>query len=374
MNFLSKKALSLLLVGAMSLSFWTPLSEAAVPEKNQYYYIKLKADFNKEWDNPNSSQSNNTGVNLHYPFYVDNQKYIFFPLDGGLYAIVNKSSGKATSFANWEAEQLVQQTWTGATRQQWYLRALGNNDFEIVNQENGKVASYGARGSEEFVDLDHANSSDPNRVFRLSATNTSITLPTLPAIGTRPNAPVYTTQNVNEQLPDTSSSAVVGATLLPFIVVQDNQASDYTKINNSPYYVLVKEEYWEKTFSAVVPPGLTYNYSFTSGVSSEDQRTLTDTLSITVGADFGFAFKAITASLRTEITKSLQTSVSSTTSKATEETISTTVTNTSGVTTGYTGYQLVTKYTLKRKDGSLVQEPWIVKNNKNTVARINPPQ
>ncbi|MCR8842571.1 RICIN domain-containing protein [Paenibacillus sp. SC116] len=374
MNFLSKKALSLLMVGAMSLSFWAPVSEAAVPEKNQYYNVKLKADLNKQWDNPNSSQSNNSGVNLHYAHNGDNQKYVFFPLDGGLFAIVNKSSGKATSFANWDTEQLVQQTWTGATRQQWYLRSQGNNDFEIVNQENGKVASFGSRGSEEFVDLDHANPSDPNRLFRLSAANSSITLPTLPAIGTRPIAPVYTTGNVDEQLPDTSSSAVVGATLLPFIVVQDNQASDYTKINTSPYYVLVKEEYWEKTFSAVVPAGLTYNYSFTSGVSSEDQRTLTDTLSITVGADFGFAFKAITASIRTEITKSLQTTVSSTTSKATEETVSSSVTNPSGVTTGYTGYQLVTKYTLKRADGTLVQEPWIVKNNKITIARKNPPQ
>ena len=59
-------------------------------------------------------------------------------------------------------------------------------------------------------------------------------------------------------------------------MVKDSQASDYTKIHNSPYYTLVKEEYWDKTFSAVIPAGLTRNYTFKTGMTSVDQQKMTD--------------------------------------------------------------------------------------------------
>ena len=55
--------------------------------------------------------------------------------------------------------------------------------------------------------------------------------------------------------------------------------------------------------------------------------------------------------------------------KETEKTITSTVTSEPGKTTGLTEYQLATKYTLKRADGSVVSDPWVVKNNKITVAR-----
>ncbi|PFD23097.1 toxin, partial [Bacillus thuringiensis] len=78
------------------------------------------------------------------------------------------------------------------------------------------------------------------------------------------------------------------ATSIPCIMVNDNQASDYTKIHNSPYYVLVKEEYWEKVRSEIIPAGGSSKYTVTTGVSTEDQQRMTDTLSMNFGADLGF--------------------------------------------------------------------------------------
>lgn len=384
MKSISKKVIAGLLVGATTLSIWAPASEAA-PANNQYYNIKLKANTYKIWDVSKASLDNDRAILLWGGSTTeDNRQFALFSLDGGAYAIVNKNSGKTVTFGDFawfgdrntlgRGDNLQQQSWNGEARQKWNLRDLGSNNYEIVNQENGKVASYAWSGTlaeyVEYVDLDNSNSSDSDKVFNIASSGASIPLPTLPAIGARPDAPNYT-GGIDQQLPQTSNSVVVGASLIPCIMVNDNQASDYTKIHNSPYYTLVKEEYWDKTFSAVIPAGLTRNYSFKTGMTSTDQQKMTDTLSMKIGADLGLKFGNQTASLKSEISRTIQTEISTTNTEASEETITSVVTSEPGKTTGFTEYQLATKYTLKRADGSIVSDPWVVKNNKITIARKN---
>lgn len=390
-----------LLVGATSLSIWAPSSQAEAPKNDRYYSIHLKSNSKKVWNVSQASNDKDRAILLWQGGTADNEKFAFFQLDGGAYAIVNKNSGKIVTFgdASWFGdrgilpgnETLQQQSWTGDAKQKWNLRDQGSNNYEIVNQANGKVPTYQWAGSlvdnVEYLKLDNSNPSDPDKVFKLfdgSGTilfpgtviptpigpDSSISVPNLPATGTRPDAPNYT-GGVDQQLPQTSNSVVVGASLIPCIMVNDNQASDYTKIHNSPYYTLVKEEYWDKTFSAVIPAGLTRNYSFKTGMTSVDQQKMTDTLSMKIGADFGLKFGDATASIKSEISRTLQTEISTTNTEASEETVTSTVISEPGKTTGYTEYQLATKYTLKRADGSIVSDPWVVKNNKITIARKN---
>lgn len=392
-----------LLVGTTSLSIWAPTSEAASLEKNRYYSVHLARDYNLVWDVYRSKDYDNAGILLYDSNGQDNQEFVFFPLDGGAYAIVNKNSGKPVGIGDpianddgvrrmtlFDDDGLLQKGWTGASAEKWYLRDQGDSYYEIVNQGYGKVASYAWTGTladnTQYVDLDNANPSDNNRVFYISKSafplpglpdipgisfdHGTFSLPQLPDTGTRPDAPNYT-GGVDQQLPQTSNSVVVGASLIPCIMVNDNQASDYTKIHNSPYYTLVKEEYWDKTFSAVIPAGLTRNYSFKTGMTSVDQQKMTDTLSMKIGADLGLKFGQQSASIKTEVSRTLQTEISTTNTEATEETVTSTVASEPGKTTGYTEYQLATKYTLKRADGSIVSEPWVVKNNKITIARKN---
>ncbi|PGM60818.1 toxin [Bacillus cereus] len=381
---LSKKVMTGLFAGAMALSIWAPASQAATPEKNGYYSIHLASNTWKKWDVTRGSLDNEVGILLYDVSgqIPDNQQFAFFPLDNGKYAIVNKNSGKPVTIGDWvqpmamltgyNHDTLKQSNWTGNANEQWYLRDQGSNNYEIVNQGNGKVASYAWTGdlarNYEYVDLDNSNPSDKDRVFTIPAARSTFTLPTLPATGTRSEAPNYT-GGIDQQLPQTSNSVVVGASLIPCIMVKDSQASDYTKIHNSPYYTLVKEEYWDKTFSKVIQPGLSESYSYKTGVSSVDQQKMTDTLSMKFGADFGIKFGDASASLKSEISRTIQTEISTTNSEATEETRSYTATGEPGKATGYTQYQLATKYTLKRADGSVVSDPWVVKNDKITVTR-----
>nr|QOS14456.1 putative insecticidal protein [Bacillus thuringiensis] len=343
----------------------------------------MAANANLVWDVAGNSPDNERAILLYNGSRGDNEQFLFFPLDGGAYAIVNKNSGKPVAAGGATfvdagilpgRENLQQRSWTGGSAEQWYLRDKGNNNYEIVNQGYGKVASYAWQGTLaqnwEHVDLDESNPSDNDRLFHIpAAASSTFSLPTLPAVGTRTVAPDYTPGDINQQLPQTSNSVVVGASLIPCIMVKDSQVSDYTKIHNSPYYTLVKEEYWEQTFSKVIQPGLGEDYSYKTGVSSVDQQKMTDTLSMKIGADLGLKFGQQSASIKSEISRTIQTEISTTNTEATEETRSYKATGEPGKATGYTQYQLATKYTLKRADGSTVSDPWIVKNDKITVTR-----
>lgn len=386
----SKKVITGLFAGAMALSIGVPASHAATPEKNTYHTINLTANPSLVWDVFKGWQSDDAGLILWNGDRGDNEQFVFFPLDGGAYAIVNKNSGKpigmhhnnwakywsdgVRNFDVWNDQALQQKNWNGGSDEQWYLRDKGNNNFEIVNQSNGRVASWAGMsvtgGYLDYVDMDESNPSDNNRLFQISAARSTFSLPKLPALGTRPNAPEYNpTGRIDQQLPQTSESAVVAATLIPCIMVKDNSASDYTKIHNSPYYVLEKEEYWEKVSSEIVPAGGTSKYTVKRGVSTVDQQKMTDTLAMNFGADLGLKFGDQSLSLKYGISKTLQTEVSKTSTDATEEGKEKTYASKASTDTGLTVYQLVTRYTLKRTDGSAVSSSWSVRDNSQTLER-----
>ncbi|MES9700379.1 toxin [Bacillus sp. JJ927] len=388
MKSISKKVMAGLGVGAMSLSIWAPSSQAAAPANNEYHTIHLAANSNIVWDVYKGWDSDNAGIILYNGDRGDNEQFVFFPLDGGAYAIVNKSTGKPVGLGNayiWSDgvrdamsnndQGLRQTNWTGAASEQWYLRDKGNNNYEIVNQGNGKVASWAwnqIRGahSRDYVDLDESNPSDNDRLFNIPAARSTFSLPTLPTVGTRPNAPEYNTSGaIDQQLPQTSNSVVVGASLIPSIMVKDNGASDYTKIHNSPYYVLVKEEYWEKVRSEIIPAGATSKYTVKSGVSEIDQKKMSDTLAMSFGSDLGLKFGESSLSIKSSVSRTIQTEVTKTSTNATEETEEKSIPSIPGKNTGFTAYQLVTKYTVKRTDGSVVTDPSIVRDSKQTIAR-----
>ncbi|PEQ68089.1 hypothetical protein CN469_04415 [Bacillus cereus] len=150
----------------------------------------------------------------------------------------------------------------------------------------------------------------------------------------------------------------------------------YTKIQNSPYYKLIKEEYWEQTYSLVLGPSQKRSYSYVTGTSSVDQTRMTNTLNIEIGADFGLKFNNVTSNISGKITKTIQTEVSSTNQQSVSETKSDEISNdTSNYTIGFTQYQLVTKYTLYRMDGTAVSNPFISKNDKIAISnRLRNPQ
>lgn len=381
MRGISKKISLVLSVILICLPILAPISMA---EDLPVYLIKLGNRESMVWD-INSGSKEDGALAILYPVkYSSNQKFCFYPLDNGKFAIVSNKSGKVMGIKSGRihngdgsrvdvVEGIVQNTWTGADDQLWYTRDAGSDRIEIINQGYSKAASYayksGFGGYIEYVDLDQPKSTDLNRVFKLEKTGKR-SIPYLPMKSSRPSAPNYHLSPY-ENLPEESEHVVVGSALVPFFMVKDGSASDYTKNLNSPYYVMKKEEYWEKVFSTVVVPGSTPTFEYKVGMSTEDKNEMKNTVSFTVGADAGLKFDKGSVALKGEFTKTLETVISTSSSEMEQITVSDTLNRNGSVTTdtGFTKYILVTKYTLYRRDGSAVSNPWIVKNNRVSIIR-----
>ncbi|PEQ68072.1 RICIN domain-containing protein [Bacillus cereus] len=328
-----------------------------IPDIN--YVLNLKANSYLRWDVAYESLDENAQIILYGQSTKANQRFIFMSLDNQLYAIVSANSGKVV-YTN--GDKFYQASWNGDDSQKWSLTNTSANYFEIKSQKYGKVASYGSGGG-EYVDLDYPNAGDNDRLFQLifDQPANSLSKPSLPVPQNRPSVPTYTS-GPYETMPDRSESRVVGASHIPYFMVNDGSRSDNIKLNSSPYYKLLKEVYWEKVFSTVVAPNQQQQYSYTTGVSSEDQKTMSDTLQMTFGLDLGLNFQKATAALSASITRTLNTTISSTNSNSTSTSISSVVSGTAGYVTGYTIYQLVSKYTLYRADGTSVSNPVITRS------------
>ncbi|PEA01791.1 toxin [Bacillus cereus] len=302
-----------------------------------------------------------------------NQQYFFFALDGGRYAIVPRSSGKPVEpiFSDIRRiKPLQQRSWGGTNRQQWYLLDAPGSSVEIFNQDYGQVASYGKDQELEYPDLDTSNPSDPNRTWYLQPVYQA-TLPQL--VATKPiGSPPQYAGDPYQVLPDQSEVTNVSNALIPCILVNDGSLSDATKVQQSPYYLMIKQQFWQKAAFGTVAPNSKRSFSFKTGSTSIDQKSMSDTLSITVGGDLGLQFKGASASAKFEISRQIQTVVSSTNEQMSEYTDTIEFDNSSGTTLkGISIYQLVTRYALYRTNGSAVSDPWKFIDNKSAVMVVS---
>lgn len=96
---------------------------------------------------------------------------------------------------------------------------------------------------------------------------------------------------------------------------------------------------------------------------------MSDTLAMSFGSDLGLKFGESSLSIKSSVSRTIQTEVTKTSTNATEETEEKSIPSIPGKNTGFTAYQLVTKYTVKRTDGSVVTDPSIVRDSKQTIAR-----
>ncbi|NKQ20509.1 RICIN domain-containing protein [Brevibacillus laterosporus] len=291
------------------------------------------------------------------------QQWLLYPLDGGRYAIINRNSGLVADVAGKSTSnsaRLEQLDWHGEPFQQWLLYQTNDQGYyKIVNQNSGLVADVAGKSKGNSAHLEQLD--DQNESFQYWSFDEVESI-TLPSVETKPLpiAPQY--KSLNDYLPDSTEPVVTAYTLLPCIMVNDNNWSADKKMQHSPYYMLTKTQYWKKIDSHTFAPHAQYTSETKYGMSQTDQESMTRNTNISVKADAGFSFKAVSIGISKSVTKELQVSKSTTTTQMTEQTNSETIANPNNYTVAWTKYALVTEYTLKRGDGIRVSDPWTVIN------------
>ncbi|PFK00246.1 RICIN domain-containing protein, partial [Bacillus cereus] len=201
---------------------------------NQYYEIINKKS-GKVADVNNGSQSDNANIIQWTAQQSDNQKFLFFPLDGEMYAIAAKSSGKVWDVkggSTSEKANIAQYTWHGDTNQQWYTNQVSSS-YEIINKNSGQVADVyeGSTSNGANITQFPRNNGD-NQKWSFSAVET-IPLPAVLDTKPLPEIPKYTS-SPNEVLPAQTVPVITATALLPCIMVEDNRWDHRSKMQSSP--------------------------------------------------------------------------------------------------------------------------------------------
>ncbi|PGU51711.1 MULTISPECIES: RICIN domain-containing protein [Bacillus cereus group] len=308
---------------------------------------------------------------------ADNQKFLIFTLDNNYSVIAAKHSGKVMDI--WDTPNfppglpdiLTQYYFKNGDNQKFFIA----NDGSVAVKQDGRVLDvHDGRTSNDVPIIAYNYQGSANQKFNLEKSGTVSIKP--PTTGTLPPAPDFKTTNLDEELPDDTTPVITHATYLPYFMVKDPYYNAQQKITNSPYYILVRRQYWEKKTQRVLAPSETYDYMETTGVSRTDQTSMTETTEISIGADLGFMFKGFSLGLSTSITKSLSVTKSTSNTESTEISKRVVYTNPFKYQIAYAKYMLINEYYVTRSNGEMITSGdasyWKVPDPERTVSRIIP--
>ncbi|MED2935513.1 RICIN domain-containing protein [Bacillus wiedmannii] len=335
-----------------------------------FYNIRTFADMHV--DIAGGSTDDRAPAVQYFKNNSDSQKFLIFTLDNNYSIIAAKHSGKVFDLAyNPSGDRLLQYYFNNGDIQKFFI----SNEGIISVKINGQVLDvYRGETWENAPIVGWHYQGSPNQKFSLVKAGSVSVKP--PAMGTLPAAPDFTTTDLNERLPDSTEPVSTHATYLPYFMVKDPYYNAQQKIQNSPYYILVRRQYWEKITQRVLGAGESYQYEQTTGVSRTDQTSMTETTEISIGADLGFMFKGFSLGLSTSITKTLSVtkSISTEESKINKETI--TDSNPFMHPIARAKYMLINEYYLTRANGEMITSGdaayWKVPNPTQTVTRTIP--
>ncbi|MCD2338586.1 MULTISPECIES: RICIN domain-containing protein [Bacillus] len=341
-----------------------------------FYFYKIRTFCGKYIDIQDASTANNKAAIQYTANNNNNQKFLIFTLDNNYSVIAAKHSGKVLDIMDIPLGpglpfMLIQYDFQNGDNQKFFIA----NDGAIAVKKTGHVWDVKSGSTKDDTPIIPYNySGASNQKFSLENSGTASVKP--PELGDLPNSPDFKTNDLNEILPDNTTPVITHATYLPYFMVKDPYYNTQQKMQNSPYYILVRRQYWEKISQRIVGAGESYKYEQTTGVARTDQISMTETTEIAIGADLGFMFKGFSANLSTSITKTLSVTKSTSTTESVSKTETVTDSNPFMYTIARAKYMLINEYYVTRANGQLITSGdatyWKVPNPNQTVTRTIP--
>ncbi|MEC2866600.1 hypothetical protein BK767_18155 [Bacillus thuringiensis serovar kyushuensis] len=253
--------------------------------------------------------------------------WIIYPLDGGQYIIANLDHGKVLSMTDSEYEDLHDSSieleeYTGNPNQHWSFETNEENIsyYVIRNIRYGYLIGYGYPFKPYVVPTPNEIRKNPNNLL-LNWTfeeSKNIYIPSNPTIETLDSFPKLTSENYNRQLPDQTPRRLTGWTTLPAPLVKDGHRTLKQQLQDTPYYVLEKYQYWKKLRQTALEGQQSDTQQIKYEQTDTTSQTIAQTTGITVTKDAGFSFGlgsilGGSGSIRQQITNNLNVSESQTT-------------------------------------------------------------
>ncbi|PBC35784.1 hypothetical protein CJ178_30430 [Rhodococcus sp. ACPA4] len=172
------------------------------------------------------------------------------------------------------------------------------------------------------------------------------------------------TLELDAQLPDPNTPEPTGTKLnagvsavavVPWMAVA-NDSSFPDRPDNSPFYFVVAEPYWQSIENIPSPAGGSYDIRRMLGTSESNSQTFSQSTSMEISADFGLEFEGLSASVSTKYTETFSMETQTTAGVDTEVEVITTITLPSAQQIGF--WQLMLQVAVFRGDGSKMQTPY----------------
>ena len=315
----------------------------------------------------------------------DNQRFVFYELDGGYFGIAAKHSGMVMDVREWSTAAgagIHQHPWHGMDNQLWIVEDRGNGYVSLKSKNSGLTARIfdaqqyllslglgvgimiGGALVEALKWTIVQGQYDGSDAFLWKLEEVGeFGVPSTVSTQKLPDIPQYTSYEDN--LPSRTEPVTVASTVIPAVMVNDTW-NKVQVLRESPYYLLIKKQYWKKVDSQVFVPNRKYVSKVTYGMSRTDQQSMTERTGISVTADAGFSFKGFSASLSTTVTRELEVSKSTSVELMVEYVFEEEITNPKDHRVAWSKYILETEFTLLRTDGTMVSNPWTVSNNRES--------
>lgn len=229
------------------------------------------------------------------------QEWIVYPLGDGIYMLVNCDTGTVLT-SNvpdpWGNANMSVTDYKGDATQQFTLETTDNiSMYSIRSLDDGGIFSV-------FTDINSWSIEVLNdiNIYDINTYNKDNPVATLDPF------PVYA--NLEDKLPKTTPDRLISYTLIPAPAVQDGELTLKQKVQNSPYYLMEKHQYWTQLYQLSLAPGEKREKEYDYGMDTTKVNEMTTTTGMSIQQDSGVNFSlggifGGSASIRKEITDNL---------------------------------------------------------------------
>lgn len=338
------------------------------PEMNEFYLVvNDKSGKNLKPEDGNTS----SGTDLKQNTTTDDQaQWLFMPTSmlsttNTEYFVFNKKAARLAapkqSEDDKEDAKLKLYDYTGDKAQKWTPDVSGSSSDAgaITNYFSDYVMGIkgNSKDSGKQVMQKAADDENASRLWTIDSQST-FTLPTVQKGEYNANAiPSPPIPDENGNVESSSKRYLIGESLTPFYMVNDPERDIQNQIQNTPYYVMRREQYWNLIHQLVTDASSsgTETFEYEYGVTESTNLSIQDTMGITITQTSGFDYVIGSSSVTSSFTEELEVAFDE---SGTQSTISTTTTSyniTEGEPMTYCSWQLVDVYTLFDAKGDTVK-------------------
>ncbi|MGE7625544.1 hypothetical protein ACQKMD_21950, partial [Viridibacillus sp. NPDC096237] len=221
------------------------------------------------------------------------QDFLFYRLDNNNFVIANKGNGRVL-----EVQATTVNDWV--TTSNIFSPSNGNQRFRIIRPTSDTFRLATEALPSKQIDIcngfsnaytllaANTNLNQANALFSIHSTQ-NIEIPALRSGETLAPLPELTGLNDAGPSPTQAPRAVIGSALIPCIFINDVIPLD-RRIKESPYYVLEHRQYWHRLWSDSFLVGGSRSVTEETGISTGAQENMSNTIDMSIGADWGLQF------------------------------------------------------------------------------------